>query len=105
MTIEKAIQILQSLWCYKDCNYSDTDIRKALDIAINSLEKFNNNNNTYDNISKSHLIERLKNAEEEFKADNMESITSGIDDPFIDGVLSAMFFIRVMILNEPTMRL
>lgn len=60
MTIEKAIEILQSLWCYKNPKYSDTDIRKALDIAINSLEKFNDN--TYD-------------------------------------------IIRVMILNEPTMRL
>ena len=100
MTIEKAIQVLKSLWCYKNPNYSDTDIRNALDIAINSLEKFNDN--TYDNISKSYLIERLKNAEDEFKADNMESISSGIDDPFIDGVLSALFFIRAMILNEPT---
>lgn len=103
MTIEKAIEVLKSLWWYNNPKYSDADIRKALDIAINSLEKFNDN--TCDIISKSHLIERLKNAEEEFKADNMESITSGIDDPFIDGVLSAMFFIRVMILNEPTMRL
>ena len=41
MTIEKAIQILQSLWCYKDCNYTDTDIRKALDMAITSLKKSN----------------------------------------------------------------
>lgn len=39
MTIEKAIEILKSLWCYKDTNYSDTDIRKALDIAIKSLKK------------------------------------------------------------------
>lgn len=37
MTTEKAIQILKSLWCYKDTGYKDTDIRKALDIAINSL--------------------------------------------------------------------
>lgn len=103
MTIEKAIQVLKSLWCYKNTNYSDTDIRKALDIAINSLEKFNDN--TYDNISKSHLIERLKNAETEFKADNIESISNDVEEPFVDGVLSAMFFIRVMILNEPTMRL
>lgn len=103
MTIEKAIQILQSLWCYKDCNYSDTDIRNALDMAIKSLKKFNDN--TCDIISKTNLIKRLKNDEEEFKADNMESITSGIDDPFIDGVLSAIFYIRVMILNEPTMEL
>lgn len=103
MTSEKAIEILKSLWCYKDPEYSDTDIRKALDIAINSLEKFNDNK--WDIISKKHLIERLKNAEEEFKADNMESITSGIYDPFIDGVLSAMVFIREMISNEPTMRL
>ena len=98
MTIEKAIQILQSLWCYKNPEYSDTDVRKALDIAINSLEK---SNSTYDNISKSHLIERLKNAEEDFKADNMKSLND-IEDPFVEGVLSAMFFIRVMILNEPT---
>jgi hypothetical protein len=96
MTIEKAIQILKSLWCYKDCKYSDTDVRKALDMAIKALE------NSYDNISKTHLIKRLKNAEEDFKADNMESISCDNDDPFVDGVLSAMFFIRVMILNEPT---
>lgn len=102
MTIEKAIKLLVN------ANYSDKwqgneDLTTAHNMAIKALEKFNDN--TYDNISKSHLIERLKNAEEEFKADNMESITSGIDEPFIDGVLSAMFFIRVMILNEPTMRL
>ena len=103
MTIEKAIEVLKSLWCYKNPKYSDTDIRNALDIAINSLEKFNAN--TYDNISKTHLIERLKNAEEEYKADNMESISADVEDSFVDGVLSAMFFIRVMILNEPTMRL
>lgn len=103
MTSEKTIEVLQSLWCYKDCNYSDTDIRKSLDMAIKALEKFNDY--TCDIISKTHLIERLKNAENEFIADNMESISSGIDDPFIDGVLSAIFSIRVMILNEPTMRL
>lgn len=50
MTIEKAIQILKSLWCYKDCNYTDTDIRKALDIAIKSLEKSNVNIGILDNI-------------------------------------------------------
>ena len=147
MTNEKAIQVLKSLWCYKNPEYSDTDIRKALDMAIKALEQEaildkiraeidrarfidkdtrhcrnalasglevalqiidkykaleKSNDNAYDNISKSHLIKRLKNAEEEFKADNMESITSGIEDPFVDGVLSAMFFIRVSILNEPT---
>lgn len=48
MTREKAIQILKSLWCYKNPKYSETDIRKALDIAINSLE---NSNNAYDNKS------------------------------------------------------
>ena len=95
MPIEKAIEILKSLWCSKDTKYSDKDIRKALDIAINSLEKSN------DNISKTHLIERLKNDEEEIKDANMKSL----DEPFIDGVLSAMSFIRVLILNEPTMRL
>lgn len=99
MTIERAIKLLVN------ANYSDKwqgneDLTTAHNMAIKALEKFNDN--TCDIISKTHLIERLKNAEEEFKADNMESITSGIDGPFIDGVLSAMFFIRVMILNEPT---
>ena len=102
MTIEKAIKLLVNAKYSNEWQGND-ELTTAHNMAIKSLEKFNDN--TYDIISKTHLIERLKNAEEKFKADNMESITSGIDDPFIDGVLSAMFFIRVMILNEPTMRL
>lgn len=51
MSIEKAIQILKSLWCYKDCKYSDTDVRKAIDMAINALD------NSYDNIGKSNDFE------------------------------------------------
>ena len=39
MTIEKAIEILKALWCYKNPKYSDTDIRKALDMAIKALEQ------------------------------------------------------------------
>ena len=101
MTRKEAIAILYQ-YSLQDMTYSKEDI-DAFKMSIKALEKFNDY--TCDIISKTHLIERLKNAEEEFKADNMESITSGIDNPFIDGVLSAMFFIRVMILNEPTMRL
>ena len=99
MTSEKAIKLLVNAK-YSDEWQGNEELTTAHNMSIKALEKFNDY--TCDIISKTHLIERLKNAEEEFKADNMESITSGIYEPFVDGMLSAMFFIRVMILNEPT---
>ena len=97
MTREEAKHWLEiELKTWEDECKSKHPIKEAFSVAIETLEKFNDNTN--DIISKSHLIKRLKNAEEEFKTDNMESI----DDPFIDGVLNAMYFIRVMIWNEPT---
>ena len=39
MTIEEAIVILKKLWCYEKVDYSEKEIRNALDIAIKVLEK------------------------------------------------------------------
>lgn len=55
-----------------------------------------------DCISRKALIERINNAEENFKADNMESIATGDEDPFVDGVLSGVFNIRAMVQQAPS---
>lgn len=38
MTKEKAIEVLKDLWRYEKSNYSEEWVRKALDMAIESLE-------------------------------------------------------------------
>ena len=55
-----------------------------------------------DCISRKALIERINEAEENFKADNMESIATGDENPFVDGVLSGVFNIRVMVQQAPS---
>lgn len=54
-----------------------------------------------DLISRDDLIEKICNAEAEFKADHMESIASDDGDPFVDGVLSGVFNIRQMVIQAP----
>lgn len=54
-----------------------------------------------DAISRKALIERINQAEENFKADHIESISSGDDDPFVDGVLSGVFNLRQMVAQAP----
>lgn len=39
MTKDKAITILNALWTYRDPNYTEKEIRIALDIAIKALER------------------------------------------------------------------
>lgn len=39
MTREKAIQVLQAMWRYKECGYSEGEIRDALDIAITAIRE------------------------------------------------------------------
>ena len=56
-----------------------------------------------DAISRKALIERINQAEENFKADHIESISSG-DDPFVDGVLSGVFNIRQMVAQAPPIK-
>lgn len=40
MTCEKAIEIIQALWCYEEVEYPEEDIREALYIAKKTLEIF-----------------------------------------------------------------
>ena len=37
MTREESIKVLQALWRYKDCEYSEHEIRESLDMAIKAL--------------------------------------------------------------------
>lgn len=54
-----------------------------------------------DAISRKALIERINQAEENFKSDYIESISSG-GGPFVDGVLSGIFNIRQMVAQAPS---
>ena len=40
MTREECIKVLQALWRYKDCEYSEKEIRESLSMAIESLEQY-----------------------------------------------------------------
>ena len=39
MKREECIKVLQALWRYKDCGYSENEIRESLDMAIKALEQ------------------------------------------------------------------
>lgn len=39
MTREECKEVLQALWRYKDCGYSENEIRESLDMAIKLLEQ------------------------------------------------------------------
>ena len=39
MRNKKVLDILQALWCYRDPEYSDKEIREALNIAIKAVKK------------------------------------------------------------------
>lgn len=58
-----------------------------------------------DCISRQALIKRIDNAEENFKVDNMDSISIGEENPFVDGVLSGVFNIRQMVAQAPSVAL
>ena len=47
MTNEEAIEVLEDLWKYEHSGFSEKDIRKALDMAIEALkhERKEENNN------------------------------------------------------------
>lgn len=57
-----------------------------------------------DCINRKALIERINRAEKNFKNDNMDSISSDEENPFIDGVLSAVFNIRQMVVQAPSVQ-
>ena len=50
-------------------------------------------------INRKKLIKRLHNAEENYKADHDYDIDN---DPFSDGILSAMFSVNQMVGSQPT---
>jgi bacterioferritin (cytochrome b1) len=99
MTREEAIEMLKSKM---DGN---TDISyewaETVRMAIKALEQ----EPCEDCVSRKALIERINHAEENFKADNMESIGSDDGDPFVDGVLSGVFNIREMVIQAPSVTL
>ncbi len=129
MTREEAIKGLKSLVEVRK-KYCDMQTMKdeieCLDIAIKSLEQepsvediHREREQAYmlgyedasekfrtepceDCISRQALIERMNQAEEIFRVDNMESIASGAEDPFVDGVLSGVFNIREMVMQAQT---
>ena len=39
MTRKECIKVLQALWRYKDCEYSEKEIRESLSMAIKALEQ------------------------------------------------------------------
>ena len=39
MTRDECVKVLQALWRYKDCEYSEHEVREALEIAIQALKK------------------------------------------------------------------
>lgn len=38
MNNEECLKVLQAMWRYKDCGYSEYEIRESLDMAIEALE-------------------------------------------------------------------
>lgn len=82
------------MWQYEACYLNKDDLK----VIIKALEQ----EPCEDAISRQTLIERINNAEEIFKSDNMESIASDDGDPFVDGVLSGVFSIRQMVIQAPS---
>lgn len=97
MTREEAIKIIKSeCYVFNPFNFDSARmINTALDVAIKALEQ----QPSEDAISRQALLERINKAEENFKYDNMESISSDCEDPFVDGVLSGVFNIRQMVIQ------
>lgn len=99
MSREEAINYLNNSMAIGE----DDDSRyhnEVLEFTIKALEQ----ESCEDAISRQALIERINNAEENFKSDNMESISSGDEDAFVDGVLSGVFSIRQMVMQAQSVK-
>lgn len=97
MTREEAIRELKQFSGTTRLRLS-ANFWEALNRAIKLLEQ----EPCEDAISRKALIERINNAEENFKVDNMDSISSDEENPFVDGVLSGVFNIRQMVAQAPS---
>lgn len=95
MTREEAVKILNTVLSFGRCDCQKEEIEECLIMAIKALKPCE------DCVSRQALIERINNAEENFKSDNMESIASDDGDPFVDGVLSGVFNVRQMVVQAP----
>ena len=80
---------------------TNNDLGVASELEKNS-KKLEKDFGELDCISRADLIERINNAEEQFKYDNMETIGYGDGDPFVDGVLSGVWNIREMVKQAPS---
>lgn len=49
MNKKQALNILNALWRYRDCGYSDKEVRDALDYAIRAVEVYRNCGNCVHN--------------------------------------------------------
>lgn len=81
-----------------DGGVKTSDLSKALAMAIEALQQ----QPCDDCISREMLLKRLNSEEENFRADHMETIETGDDDPFVDGVLSGVFNFREMVIQAPS---
>lgn len=104
MTAEEAIKNLSLAKQVEDMlgefggSVKNSYLSRSLAMAIDALQK----QPCDDCISREALIERINHAEENFKSDHMESISSGDEDPFVDGVLSGIFDLRQMVKQAPS---
>lgn len=106
MTNEEAIKNLSFAKQVEDMlgefggGVKSSDLSKSLAMAIEALQQ----QPCEDAVSRQALIECINHEEENFKSDHMESISSGEEDPFVDGVLSGIFGIRQMITQMPPVK-
>lgn len=97
---EKAIKMLKAI---KKGNYLSgiidipSDESTAFDMAIKALEQ-----EPYEDcISRKALLERINNAEENFKSDSTETVFNDVEEAFVNGVLNGVFDIKQMVVQAP----
>ena len=87
--------------CLTDCYAPDDGEGEEL---IEALKQELKQEPCDDCISRKALIERINKAEENFKTNNIDSISSDEENPFVDGILSAVFNIRQMVVQAPSVQ-
>lgn len=95
MTNEEAIAIIGG---FADNPLVNDSAKAAFRIAVEALEESTMRG---DLISRTALIERFNNAEDNFREGIMEKLDNDEEDPFSDGVLSTVFNLRVMVQQAP----
>lgn len=120
MTLDEAIKyaegiVEEKLYNYQEClDMNDTEGAmgcmkcgeeyKQIAEWLKEFKRLKEQESCEDSISRKALLERINNAEEDFKHDNIDSISSDVEDPFVDGVLSGVFNIKLMVLQAPSVK-